>query len=227
MRTLGILTGILAVGLLPVLGTEKLAMTKVDEAEKSGLAKRVAAISAVTSELIGRAQTVVERYPTPFFKRGAVYLVSFSTASGPKAFTVGVAGADAAVMLQSNADGFFQLAEKAQMSLTSNADKTAYGMTFLEATRDFRTRFQILQRASDIQIIAQPTTEEQARYRQLEEKYQTVIHAPQISATATELRVYALVGQDLDEITLTFEEHGHLKRTDQVLEKSLPIGYAR
>ena len=203
-------------------------MSGVSETERTDLANRVSHTSAYTADLILRPQSTVERLPAPFLGHGAIYRVTFIAPSGPMAFTVGYGDSEAPILLQMNPDGFFAVVGKAHLSLGSPDSKIAYAVTFLEATRDFRRGFQMLHKASDIELIAKPTPEERARYAELQSKYNTFIRAPHVSDTSpSEVTVFALSGQNLIEITLNLSADGRWKRSDKVLEEDLPIGFAK
>ena len=215
-------------GGVDVLNRKGQTMSGVNESEKTELAGRVSPVSAEAADFIRRPSTTVERLPTTFFAKGAIYRVTFLTPSGPRAFTVGYANGEPPVFLQMNPAAFFSLAEKARPSLGSPDAKIAYATTFLEATRDFRHRFQILQNAADIELIQHPTPEEQERYRELQNKYKLIIHPPHVSETSSsDVVIFALVGQNLLQIKLTLAADGQWKRADQILEENLPIGYAK
>ncbi|HEY7338959.1 MAG TPA: hypothetical protein VH639_28980 [Bryobacteraceae bacterium] len=196
--------------------------------DKEALAKRIEPHAKETADLVRDANTSVEQYPTPFFSSGAIYRVTNRAPRHPIWFTVGCAGQDYTVMLPMNQKGFMELATKAGLDLRGEPNRLAYVIAFLEATQDTRKRFQILNGASDIQIINQATDEEKARYDALVEKYRSIIKPPKFDdLDPSRATVFALVGQDLVEIGIKLSNSGKLERSDKMLEENLPIAYAK
>ena len=93
----------------------------------------------------------------------------------------GCADPDFTVPLAHNPEGFFQLAEKAGLDLSSAELRLGYVQTFLETTGDLSQRFQVLRSYSEIKIINRASDEEVARYKQLEGKFGSVIQPPKVS----------------------------------------------
>jgi hypothetical protein len=196
--------------------------------DKEALAKRIEPHAKETADLIRDANTTVEQYPTPFFSNGAIYRVINRGPRHPIWFTVGCAGQDYTVMLPMNPKGFMELAAKAGLDLRGEPNRLAYVIALLETTQDTRKRFQILNAASDIEIINKATDEEKARYDALIEKYRNIVKQPKFAdLDPTRATIFALVGQNLVEIGVTLSNSGKVERSDKMLEENLPIAYAK
>ncbi|HEY7306145.1 MAG TPA: hypothetical protein VH601_18615 [Bryobacteraceae bacterium] len=201
---------------------------EITEAERNDLAARAAHIGKEASDLIRDPKSRVTKLPTPFFHDGAVYQVTSNMPARPVVFTIGAAGRDFATMLAQNPSGFFQLGTNAGLSIGSPELRLQYAQVFLEATRDFRQRLQILKSASDIELVPSATQEEKAHHTALLDKYESTIRPPHVSPIVpSEVVVYAIVGQDLHEMRLKISNDGTIARSDTVLEKDLPVAVAR
>jgi hypothetical protein len=201
---------------------------EVTEAERNDLAKRAAHIGKEASDLVRDEKSRVTKLPTPFFRDGAIYRVTSNMRSRPVVFTIGLAGRDFVEMLAANPPNFFRLAANAGLSLGSPEFRVQYAEVFLETTRDFRQRFQILKSASEIELVPNATQEEKARHIALLEKYDSTIRPPHVSPIApSEVVVYAIAGQDLHEMRLKISNDGAITQSHTALEKDLPIAVAR
>jgi hypothetical protein len=197
-------------------------------ADKEALARRLEPLGKEAADMTRAGETTVERIPTPFFARGEVYRVTWRGPQRPVTFTAGLANGDYAVMLAQNPAGFIELAARAGVSLGSDRDRVAYARAFLEATRDFRARFQILESVRDIQLVAQPRDAEKAKYEQLVNQYRAVIHPPKPSIPgSSEILLFALIGQNLFQLKLKVANDGKVERSDSVVEENLPISIAK
>jgi hypothetical protein len=223
LRWLGaILTGVAAMTSLSSAAAQRRAVMP----DRNDLARRIQPLSAELATMLRLADTQIEQLPTPFFHKGWVCRVTHLSPAHPIVFTAGGADPDYAVLLAANPKGFFELASKAELNLASGEDRVQYVTTFLLATRDFSERFEIAQSASDIKLIPNASEEQKAKYKSLTEKYADVIHPPALNG-ATEVEVFAILGQDLVEIHARIEDNGMIERSDQTLERDLPIAVAQ
>ena len=194
---------------------------------KNDLARRVQPLSAELATMIRLPDTRLEQLPTPFFSRGWVVRVTHLARTSPLVFTVGGADPDYSVLLAANPKGFFELASKAGLNLASGDDQVQYVTIFLLATRDFAERFELLRSASDIRLIAEPSEEQKAKYKSMIENYADVIHPPTRDGAGGEVKAFAILGQDLVEMHARVRNDGVIERSDQVLERDLPIAAAQ
>jgi len=197
-------------------------------AERADLAARVEHIGKEAADLVRNPDAQVTRLATPFFRDGAVYRVIYNGRYHPIAFSVGTAERHYAIMLPLSPGGFFELAAKAGVSLDTPDSRVSYAEVFLESTRDFRRRFQIIKNASEIELLPNATPEQKKRYEALVDKYEPLIRAPRASSLSSgEIVLYALVGESLFEIRLKISGEGKIVRSDTVLERDLPITTAK
>jgi len=195
--------------------------------DKEKLAQRLEPIGKDAALLVRRDDTTVEQFDTPFWANGAVYRVTHLARYNPVVFTVGCA-ADLTVMLPRNPKGFMELAAKTGLRLNSAENRIAYVRVFLESTRDFRKRFQIVGKFGEIQLIAKPSPEETNRYKELQNKFDSVIKAPAVGdGPPWEVTLFALIGQDLAQLKAKLFPDGKLDVSESTLEKDLPIAYTR
>lgn len=193
---------------------------------KESLAQLVEPLNKQFAEMIRSDQAKVEQIPTPFLQAGEIHRVTRLLPTRPIVFTVGHAG-DFTVLLAGNPDGYLQLARKAQLRLDTDANRLAYLITFLETTRSFAHRFQILRDASEIK--ARPGLSEEAAgsFARKMEGYRSAIRPPEITGNGPwKATVFAVRGQGLVQIDLTLSSDGGISTKETVLEENLPIPYA-
>lgn len=193
--------------------------------DKENLARRLEPLADQVAAMVRSPKSDVERLDTAFLSDGAIYRVIYFGAARPVGITIGCAGPDFTVLLPANPAGYMELARRGGLRLDSAEHRLRYAVVFLESTRDFSERFQILRGAGDIELVPSASAEEQERYRQLQDTYRAVIRPPQLSET-WEVSAFALVGQDLVRITVKIGPDGTIQRSDAVLEKALPIALA-
>lgn len=197
-------------------------------ADKQLLAKRVEPLGKEVADLLRDPETAVEEFKTPFFVHGAVYQVTNPAPHHPIVFTFGVALPNYSVMLPMNPDGFFELASRAGVNVSSDDDRLLYGRIFLLATRDFRKRFQIVRDVSEIELIPHATDDEKKRHQELTERFKTRLHRPSLTEPGSQTAVfYALIDQGLVEIKLKIADDGAIQRSDTLLAGDLPIAVAK
>jgi hypothetical protein len=192
------------------------------------LAKRLAPLGAPVADLVQRPNTEVRQLDTPFLQRGHIYRVTHRAPHRPVVFTAGWVEPDFAVMLPLNPQGFAELATRAGLRLDTADGRAQYVTTFLETTRDFRFRFDILRRFADIQLVPRATAEQQGRYDRLRREYEEVLKPPAFAGDGPwKGTVFVLKGQDLVRLDVTLCPEGKVEIAEKVLEKDLPIPYAR
>jgi hypothetical protein len=192
--------------------------------DNENLAERVEPLSKDLAWLIRDRNSEVQALSTPFFRQGRIWRVLHRGEHHPLVFTVGCAGADLTVLLARQPEAFQQLVAKAGLDLSTADKRLQYVITFLETTRDFGRRFQILRAARDIELIPRATPPEKDRHQQLLAKYGPVITGPVLGGegpwTAT---VFALRGQDLVQLSAKLSADGTLAVAESVLEKDVPV----
>jgi hypothetical protein len=140
-------------------------------------------------------------------------------------FYVGYAGADFAVYLAGNREGFKQLCVQAKFNPGSDADRVTFLRTLLETTAAQPSRFFLLSRAEDIKSRPQLTPEEEASFKQLVERYRGVIHPPAMQSAGTGWigEAFALVNIDLVKYDVKLALNCSFEISERVLERNLPI----
>ncbi len=192
--------------------------------DKETLAKRVAAVSDGLDEIVRSENTTIDRVETPFFRNGNIFRVVHLGDFHPMGFTVGISD-DFTIMLPSNPQGFMELKNKAGLKLTDSPnERVEYVVTFLNTTRSFSQKFQILDSFEDVDLIPQASDAEKADFQALEAKYAKVIKPPHFSGDSNVI-VFAVKQLSLVRIDNHIEENGDIKSTETVLEKALPIAF--
>jgi len=196
--------------------------------ERESLARRVESLSKELAEMIRAKESRIEQADTPFFEKGSIYFVIYLGEYRPTGFSVGCADPDFTVLLANNRDGFIRLAKEANVRLESANDAIRYVTCLLETTRDFARRFQVIRRFDDIELIPKASSDEQAEYKQLREKYGAVIHAPKVtSAQSWKVELFALREQKLIRFEIKVEPNGEVEIAEVPLEENLPIAIQR
>ena len=195
--------------------------------ERKELAALVEPLNADLAGMIRADMTDIDQVPTPFLVHGAIYRVTHLLPTRPVVFTVGCSGSTA-VLLPSAPDAFLHIAQTAGLRLDDDVTRIAYGVTFLETTRSFGERFQILHSVDQIIPRRGLDALQQERFESIVHDYRDVIAPPAISGNDPwVVTVFAAHGQALERITLELDTHGLVQSTAQVLELDLPIPYAR
>jgi len=208
-----------------VAGQNSVTKEKLVIMDKETLAKRVETISEELGGIVRSDATTVEKIETPFLRNGAIYRVAHLGKYRPMGFTVGIAEPDFTVLLPLNPKGFMELKEKAQIELSDSADeRLKYVISFLEATRSFSQKFQILHKFDDIDLIPKPSDEEMEGYEKLKGKYVKLIEPPHF-ADDSKVVVFAIKQQSLVKIEGAVASNGDIKTSEDVLEPKLPIPF--
>jgi hypothetical protein len=191
--------------------------------EKEKLAALVEPTDKESAARIRAERSKVEPVATPFFTGGAIDKVTYFLPSHPIVFTVGQAG-DFTVHLAANPSGYIELAQRAGLKLETDEARLAYVTTFLETTRSFADRFEILNDVSQIKPRPTLTADKAKAFEATREAHKSTVRPPAIAGsgpwTAT---VFALRGQDLVRVDVTLESGGQLRAQDSALAKDLLI----
>jgi len=192
----------------------------------SELSLRIRPLDAYLAAAVEAPETRVTQLATPFFERGAVFLITARTGSRPLLFTVGLAEPDFAVLLESDAEAFGELAARAGVRLETPGDRAAYAGTFLAATRAFDRTFTVVHSVDDIVVRPSPSEEAAARFAEMRAAHGAAIEPPTLSDDAPWLyRLFALRGRELVRIELTLHRDGRVTTREAVLARALPVAY--
>jgi hypothetical protein len=196
---------------------------------KEALALRIERLEPNLAAIVRSATTRIDQIDTPFFEKGAIYRVVHIGRHHPLVFTVGCAERDFTVLLPANPEAFAQLAAESGLRLDSDKARVSYAIAFLESTRSFDRRFQILRRFDDIELIAKASEQEKQRYEQLRGTYGSVIRPPTIASQDGKWTVTVMVlkGQDLVRVEVKLDGSGKVALAESTIEKNLPISYAK
>lgn len=187
------------------------------------LAERAARLGHPVQTTLEKPETVVERVPTSFFTNGGIYRVSTRPPDRPRLYILGVWGKDGIKVLNNDAEGFFELAVKGGLNLTSGANYVAYVTTFIESTRDFTGGPQILKTIEESWWLPSPTPGESRQREEVIAKYTKVIEAPKISKeSSTTVVVYLIRDRALLCMHAKVEKDGRIQISENVLEPEMP-----
>jgi hypothetical protein len=168
--------------------------------------------------------TQIVRVPTPYFRHVSVYRVLFVPIVAPVMFTLGHADDWATVFLDSNPDGWMQLAESG-VDLSTPALRLAYAVGFLESTRSFAARFFVVRNPEEIGSFENLTPTQhadltRARARVSEPLFSVSEMAPWL------VRAYVVEDFSLFRVHLAVDERGVIERTNELLQEDLPLPLA-
>ena len=128
------------------------------------------------------------------------------------------------VLLPTNAAGFQELVEKAGAVLDSDEQRVAFAVTELETTRRFDETFRVLRSFDDLRLMANPTAPDEARFRAIRQKYESMIRLPRTDGPGPwKMPVYVLSRNDLCLFTVTLDSAGNSTVTQAVLEANTPL----
>ena len=187
------------------------------------LAHRAAHLGHPILTTLGQPETVVERIPTAFFSSGSIYRVSTRPPERPRVYNLGVWGEDGINVLNTSPESYFELAANSGLKLTTGDDYVAYVLVFLESTRDFTGRPQILSKIEESWWLEKPTPEEIRKRDEVIAKYKTVVEGPRLSSeSSTTVVVYLIRDRALVRMDAKVEGDGRIKITEKVLEAEMP-----
>lgn len=193
---------------------------------RTELATAVEPLDSSFARMIRADMTEVEQVPTPFLVNGAVYRVTHLLPTRPVVFTVGCVGSGA-VLLAGKPEAYSIFADVGGVRLDDDAARLAYAVTFLETTRSFGERFQILSSVDDILPRHRLEPGEMERLEALRARLRDRVAPSAITGNDPwEVIVFAIHGQALEQITLTLDSDGSIVSTRETLEPDLPIAYA-
>ena len=194
--------------------------------ERTELAVLVETLDRTLAHMIRADMTDVEQVPTPFFVHGTIYRVKHLLPTHPVVFTVGCVG-PRAVLLPTNPDAYMLVARAGGVQFQDDAARLAYVVTFLETTRSFSERFQILHNVEGIAPRYGLDAQQLQRFKAIRSRFRDQIVPPTITGSGPwEVTVFAIHGQELEKITLKLGSDGSIRSTPQRLEPDLPIADA-
>ena len=193
--------------------------------DRTPLAELVEPINAEVARLIRDPATEVRRLDTPFLRQGLIFRIDWHGPYKPLTVTIGYARQDNfVVLLPTNTAGFQELVAKAGVSLDSDEQRVAFAVTELETTRRFDETFVVLRSLQDLRLMANPTEEDQQRFRAIRQKYEPVIRLPRTDGNGPWIMpIHVLSGNDLCLFTVTLDSAGNSTITRQVLEADAPL----
>jgi hypothetical protein len=195
--------------------------------DRTELAALVEPLNHSFAEMLRAEMTSVEQVPTPFFGAAAIYRVTHMLPTRPVVFTVGTAGRRAA-LLPNNPDAYVRVARAGELRLQDDAARLAYVVTYLETTRSFGERFQILRSVDEIVPRRGLDAQQTERFEAIRSRFRDQITPPAIAGRSPwGITVFAIHGQALEQITLVLDPDASIHSTRLVLEPDLPIPYAR
>lgn len=191
------------------------------------LAKRVEGVDAETAQAIRDPKTEITKISTPFFPEGRILQASSFAPTHPIISYIGIDDKNFTVILNANAEGFFELAEKAHVTVEKKDVRLEYCKVFLETVLAPDKRLQVLKSVNDIEKRPNLSEAEEKQFEEFKEKYQKIITAPQISDAVPSKAVFFVIKkQDLVRLDLTVLLDGKIEVQEKVLEKELLIPYS-
>lgn len=189
------------------------------------LARLVEPLNAEIARMIRDPDTEVHRLKTPFLAQGLIFRIDWSGPNKPFSLTIGYARRDNfTVLLPANTAGFNELVAKAGVVLDSDQQRVALAVTELETTRRFDETFVVLRSFEDLRLMANPTEQDQQRFREIRQKYGPVIRLPRAEGGGPwELPIYVLSRNDLCLFTVTLDPSGKSTVAQEVLVANTPL----
>ena len=187
------------------------------------LTQRAARIGPPILTALEKPETVVERFPTPFFTNGGIYRVATRPPDRPFLYVLGVWGKDGIQVLNNDPEAFFELAAKSGLKLTSSNDYIGYVTAYLESIRDYKFGPQILKSIEESWWRRSPTPDEIRQREEVTAKYSKVVEAPRISRESdATVVVYLLRERTLIRMNAKVESDGRIQISEKVLEPQMP-----
>lgn len=193
--------------------------------DRTPLAQLVEPINAEVARMIRDPATIIERLDTPFLRDGLIFRIEWRGPYKPIGLTVGYARQDNfTALLPTNTAGVQELVEKAGAVLDSDEQRVAFAVTELETTRRFDETFRVLRSFDDLRLMANPTAPDEARFRAIRQKYESMIRLPRTDGPGPwKMPVYVLSRNDLCLFTVTLDSAGNSTVTQAVLEANTPL----
>jgi hypothetical protein len=196
--------------------------------DKETLAKRVETINPDVAAKVRAENSKIDQMETPFFAHGSIYRVTYFGPYRPITFVFGAGDDKSIVSLANNKKAFIEFAQNEGLRLDSDNLRLNYAETFLNSTRDFQSRFEIIRGFEDIKLINAPREDEKSRYAALRQEWEGKILPPKISGRSPSVVMFfALKRQDLVEIEVKVFDDGRLEDAEKILEKDIPIAYVK
>lgn len=170
-------------------------------------------------------RTTAEEIPLAFLKPDQRFVeVITRTGRYPTKFPV-LLERNRVVFLGDRPDELKRIARESGFRLDTPAAAVAYVAMLLRLGQPYSRRLVVLDRFTDVPLMARPSAEERARYDALATKYANVIRPP-----ASEVRngvatgvAYVVRAQDLERVTFSVFPDGRAEITQDVLDRDLPI----
>lgn len=195
--------------------------------DKETLAKRTEPFGKEVAAMIREPRSTLEQRPTPFFKDGAIYIVTYPGKFDPRTLVIGASDGEVTGFLASQPAEFMKLAKKAGVDLSKPDLRMEYIRAFLETTRDFKLPFRLINQFGDLKPPNAPTPEQTAEYNRLQAKYGNLIHPPKLEGQGPwQFTGFAQRGASLVQIAGTLNKDGEIQTTDKPLETSEVIAYS-
>jgi hypothetical protein len=195
--------------------------------DKQGLSDRVRPVDPTLADDIAAPESEVEVVPTSFLVGGNIYRVTRSLATRPIVFTVGVAG-DYVASLAGRPAAYVALARHGRLDLSSSDKRRAYVTTYLETTRSYATRFELLRSIDQLSPRANLSPTERGQFDAIRSRYSAALQPLELSVTVPwRGSGYAVKGQDLVRYDMELSATGEISAREEVLEADLPIPRAQ
>ncbi|MGB7069386.1 MAG: hypothetical protein WBD22_07810 [Pyrinomonadaceae bacterium] len=195
--------------------------------EKEELAKKVEKIDADTAAVIRSENSKLTTLPTPFYRSGKIYRVEKFAPTRPIIRYIGVGDDDFTTILNANEKGFFELADKAGISIEPREARAEYLKTFLETVVAGNKRLQIVGSVKEIKPRPNLDDAKNEELKQFYRKYEkTVVPVKCSDAMPSSCVVFAVKGQDLVRIDAKISFAGQVEMKVTILESNLLIPYA-
>ena len=193
--------------------------------DRAAIAGAFPATHAYYAGLVRDPLTEVERYPTPFFERAAVYRLVHRDPFHPAILYAAVGPDGTAVLLTDDPAAFAALARAAGAAIASPADALAYALAYLELTGPRAELRYVIRAAGEARFVPRPRPAEQARIDQFLATYAPLVHPPRVSDAEDSFLVtlYAVRQRDLQRHILHVAPGGALAHQVDVCERGLPL----
>ena len=192
--------------------------------DKDALAQRLGAGNEVLASVLKANAVEVQKLPTPFLRRGAIYRVQANLPTHPAVYHIGCT-ASATVVLGGNPTGFVELARQAGLTLDHPDARSRYAAVFLETTLVAPDTVQVVRSFDDLLRLPNPAPAEVLRLEAVRRRYQAGWAPTSGSGPPWTVRVYGVRRRDLIEFDVTITATGEIGVTERAVERDLPIGF--
>ena len=201
--------------------TRPLSKTEVDE-----LAARASALGPDVQAILRAPTTEIARVDTPFFPHASVFRVEhWLRPTRTLVLTLGSLQDGTTLLLPTNPEAWMRLAASG-VDLGTESLRLAYAISFLETTRSFAERFQVLHEVDQLEPRPGMSDEDGAVFEDIRQRFASSV-PPTITATAPwKASIFAVKGQDLVRYLVRIAPTGQIEATPSVVERELPIVWA-